>query len=144
MSTKQSPPISELEEVCTCFYLRRAARAISRDYDRALKPVGLKATQFTVLSVTAQTGPVSITELAATLGMERTSLTRNLRPLEQRALLERSEEGWKRTRLVELTEAGRALLAQAIPLWQQAQQEMSERMGKQKVAQLRELLRESV
>ncbi len=144
MSAKQSPSISGLDEVCTCFYLRRAARAISRDYDRALKPLGLKATQFTVLSATAQTGPVSITELAATLGMERTSLTRNLRPLEHRALLARSEEGWKRTRLVELTDAGRALLAEAIPLWQQAQRGLSERLGEAKVEQLRALLRDSV
>lgn len=125
---------------CLCFELRRAARAVSRDYDRWLKPTGLKTTQFSVLSMASGRGPVSITELAEALGMERTSLTRNLRPLEARGLLRVAPEGWKRTRLVEITREGRAVLETALPLWAQAQQALKAELGDGQVEQLKALL----
>ena len=144
MTNEPQVPASPLEAACTCFYLRRAARTISREYDRWLKPTGLKTTQFTLLSVASATGPLSITDLAAQLGMERTSLTRNLRPLEERGLIAVSPEGWKRTRLVELTDAGREILNQALPLWGQAQQAVTERMGAESAEELRKLLQAAI
>ena len=141
MAENAQIPASPLDQACTCFYLRRAARTVSREYDRWLKPTGLKTTQFSLLTVASAAGPVSITDLAEQLGMERTSLTRNLRPLEQRDLIAVSPEGWKRTRLVEVTDAGHEILEQAAPLWQQAQQAVSDRLGADNAETLRTLLR---
>ena len=72
----------EILESCACHKVRTAARAITRAYDDALRPVGLRATQLTVLVATASDESVSITALAKLMGMDRTTLTRNLRPLE--------------------------------------------------------------
>ena len=66
---------------CTCANLRKATRVVTQVYDAALQPVGLKATQFTVLAVLAERGEAPLTRLAETLVMDRTTLTRNLKPL---------------------------------------------------------------
>ncbi len=128
------------EDPCLCFSLRKAARTISREYDQHLKPAGLKTTQFTLLSMTASRGPLSITELAEQLGMERTSLSRTLRPLEAKGYVQVSPEGYKRTRLVEITRAGRRQLETALPLWAQAQRTVQTRLGVEQASELRELL----
>ncbi len=117
-------------QTCTCFNLRKAARILTRRYDQALVPVGLKATQFSVLASLYGMGPVSIGTTAERLGMERTTLTRNLRPLERQGLIGISvDPDDRRGRDVALTAAGEARLEQALPLWEQAQTETLSRLG---------------
>ena len=95
---------------------------MTRHYERALRGSGLRATQFSLLAVLTQTGPLTVSGLAAKLGVERTTLTRNLRPLEaKRFVRTTTTETDQRVRRVELTAAGRAAAAKALPAWQQAQ-----------------------
>ena len=134
------PDLAPSPDACAFFQIRRASRTISRFYDRALRPSGLKITQFSLLSAVRELGPVSITALAEVLGLERTSLSRNLRPLEKQGLIRVSPEGYKRTRTVELTVAGRALWREARGLWEQAQSAIDAHLGAERAAQLRDLL----
>jgi hypothetical protein len=76
---------------CTCLGLRKAARAVTQMYDQTLKPAGLRSTQFSLLVAAERAGPRGIGELAELLVMDRTTLTRNLKPLLVRGLLERAE-----------------------------------------------------
>ncbi len=110
----------EIAANCACFKLRSAARAVTRAYDKALQPLGIKATQFTLLNAIGITAPVSISVLAEKLSMDRTTLTRNLRPLEKHTWIT-SVAGQGRTVELALTEAGRALLEAAKPRWVEAQ-----------------------
>ncbi|RMF11474.1 MAG: MarR family transcriptional regulator [Alphaproteobacteria bacterium] len=115
---------------CVCFNLRAAARALTRAYDEALRPVGLKATQFTILAAINRLDEgVPIGTLAKSLSMDRTTLTRNLRPLEKQGLVEVLPEGYRRARGMVLTGKGRKLLETAFPLWRQAQKATVERIG---------------
>src|SRR5919199_1509329 len=95
-------PNEELRECgnCYCFGLRRAARIVTQHYDRHLRPAGLRATQFTILATLAQTGPMPLSRLARRLGLERTTLTRNLRPLEAKGWLTVNVEEDRRVHMV--------------------------------------------
>ena len=124
--------ISPFDDVpgCACFNLRAAARALTRAYDKALRPVGLKVTQFTILvAVSRVDEAVPIGTLAKTLSMDRTTLTRNLRPLERQGLVKILPEGYRRARGMVLTGKGRKVLERAIPLWRQAQAATVNRIG---------------
>jgi len=114
---------------CVCHKVRMAARAVTRAYDAALRPVGLRATQFAVLVAVAIEGAVSITALAQALGMDRSTLTRNVRPLVKDGLLVVGREGWHRSRTVEMTEQGRARVREAVPLWERAQARLQRQLG---------------
>lgn len=127
-------------EECACFKLRKAARAITRLYEHFLQPCGLKATQFSLVVTLSRTGPITVARLADRMELERTTLTRNLRPLETRSLLEIVPGEDRRTRVVVLTTAGRQLLSKALPLWRAAQAEMVSRLGQPRWNDLRELL----
>lgn len=106
---------------CACLRARKRARALTRLYERYLRPHGLRATQFSVLAALSQKGATPVGELAATLGLERTTLTRSA------ALLERN--GWiltvgsddARQRRLELTASGLRTLEGALPAWREAQ-----------------------
>ena len=106
---------------CACLNLRAAARAVTQMYNEVLKPSGLKATQFSVLAAVATEGPASMTVIAKALVMDRTTLTRNLKPLMGRGLV-KSGEGAddRRQRRIVITREGKAALAKALPLWKQA------------------------
>jgi DNA-binding MarR family transcriptional regulator len=107
---------------CVCSALRRAGRAMTRHYQACFAGQGMRATQFTVLAALDQTGPVTISRLAALLGLERTTLTRNLRPLESKGWVRTLAEAKdQRTREVELTPKGRAAAVSALPAWRRAQ-----------------------
>ncbi len=124
--------ISALDNMrgCACFNLRAAARALTRAYEKALRPVGLKATQFTILAAISQVdSAVPIGTLAKTLSMDRTTLTRNLRPLEKQGFVEILPEGYRRARGMVLTGKGRKVLEKAIPLWRRAQTATVNRIG---------------
>lgn len=111
-------------------------RVVSQHYDRALKPAGLRATQFTLLAVLAGKGPLPLTRLAEALVLDRTTLTRNLAPLVARGLVEDGTEDDERVRLVAVTEAGRALVAEATPLWREAQGQVARLLGDDRLAVL--------
>jgi DNA-binding MarR family transcriptional regulator len=126
-------PLSPLG--CSCFRTRRLARAMSRLYDQHLASTGLKTTQYSVL-VNAGRAALPVAELADRLGMERTTLTRNLKPL--------CEAGWivlvpgqdSRQRIVTITDAGRAKLKQAWPYWRAAQDTFEKQLGTKQVQSL--------
>ena len=112
--------LSEIAAHCACRKLRSAARTVTRAYDRALEPVGLTSTQFTILVALSQAGPISITALAALLATDRTTLTRNLRPMARDGLLEIAA-GKGRARQVRLTSHGRSQLERGASCWAEAQ-----------------------
>ena len=114
---------------CACLKVRMAARAVTRAYDSTLRPVGLRATQLSVLVAVAMDGAISIAALADFLGMDRTTLTRNLRPLQKQGLISVGPEGWRRSRNVEITKKGRSRLREALPLWERAQDTLREKLG---------------
>ncbi|HAW77881.1 MAG TPA: MarR family transcriptional regulator [Alteromonas australica] len=114
---------------CLAVRTLSAARAISRRYDTALRPVGLTITQFTLLAAIAQTRPNSISEIAERLSMERTSLTRGAKLLEASDLIERSGEAGTRKRALRITDKGLSLLREAYPLWEKAQLETEALLG---------------
>jgi DNA-binding MarR family transcriptional regulator len=114
---------------CACLNLRKAARAITQVYDSAIEPSGMRATQFSVLQTISLSDGAPMMRVARLLGMDRTTLTRNLAPLEREGWV-RSEPGPdRRERTLALTRSGRAALERAKPLWQAAQTKIVARIG---------------
>jgi DNA-binding MarR family transcriptional regulator len=136
-----SSSITPIDSPCNLFYIRRAARAVSRQYSLVMKVSGLQGPQFSVLSILNISGPQSISDLAAKMGLDRTSMSRNLIPLQKAGLIFIGDEGWHRVREVSLTEEGRQTLSNAMPMWQQAQAHFIEHMGQEDTALLIALLR---
>ena len=145
---KQTNPVNstELGQVvskCACFNLRKAARVITQHFDEILKPSGLLTTQFTILMAVAMAKSGTINQLAEILVVDRTTLTRNLKPLEREGLL-KSEPGQdQRTRVISLTSNGETALAKALPLWEQAQNTVEGVLGQQRWSALLSLLVET-
>ncbi len=106
---------------CTCSALRRASRAVTQHYERAFRNSGLRATQFTLLATLIQTGPLPLGRLASIAGLERTTLTRNLGPLERRGLVRSLPAADGRVRPVAITEEGEHLALTLLPAWQRAE-----------------------
>ncbi|HUX81484.1 MAG TPA: MarR family transcriptional regulator [Halothiobacillus sp.] len=106
---------------CACSALRRASRAVTQHYEASFRGTGLRATQFTVLATLAQTGPLPLTDLATMLGLERTSLTRNLGPLEKKGFVQSVPAADQRIRRIEITKQGEAAALAALDAWKQAQ-----------------------
>ena len=117
---------------CTCANLRKAARVVTQAYDAALQPVGLKATQLTLLATLANRGDMPLTRLAEALVMDRTTLTRNLKPLDRQGLIRIEQEADQRVRKVTLTDTGARVLKQAQPLWEHVQSQIHEKLGQRK------------
>ncbi len=115
----------EVARTCLCLHVQRAARTVGRRYDQALHPLGLTNGQFSILMFLNRPQPVGMAELAKPLGMDRTTLTAALKPLERRGLVRLDQDPDDcRARRIELTDAGRALLGDAVPLWERAQAEL--------------------
>lgn len=116
---------------CLGFNIRKAMRAVSQHYDKVLAPTGLRGTQFSILAILSSVDTLTISELAEYLVMDRTTLTRNLKPLENDGYL-KVLPGLqdRRSRRIELTAAGKKVLKVALPYWQKAQTEMVDFMGK--------------
>jgi DNA-binding MarR family transcriptional regulator len=129
MSSRPADPLEEMSTLCACFNVRRAARAVTQLYDRVLAPTGLRATQVTLLAALARAGSIPFARLAAILGMDRTTLSRNLAPLERDGLLTLRPGPDRRVKLATITGKGRKLLEQAIPLWQLAQRQITGGIG---------------
>ena len=125
---------------CIGFYLRRAARAVARLYDRRLAPCGIRGTQFTLLNAVYLSAPVRVQDLAESLGMDRTTLTRNLQPLEKKEWIETESGRDRRTRKISITEGGIEILKKAFPLWEEAQTETEQILGELELENLRSAL----
>jgi DNA-binding MarR family transcriptional regulator len=136
ISTKNSLPHPHNVAACTCFNLRKAARVVSQAYDNVLKPVGLKATQFSVLATLDTAGPLPMTQLAEQLLIDRTALSRNLKPLERDGLVLLAGEADQRVRLVTLTPEGKRNFDEALPLWEAIQTDMVDALGRDDWARL--------
>ena len=123
MSTGEAVPFDttiRVRDTCLCLHLQRAARAVGRCFDTALRPLGLTNGQFSLLMSLNRPEPASIGGVSALLAMDRTTLTANLKPLQRRGLLEVAVDGAdRRGRRLQLTSAGRALLVAALPVWEE-------------------------
>jgi DNA-binding MarR family transcriptional regulator len=108
----------EVRDACLCLHVQRAARAMARRFDEALRPLALTNGQFSLLMSLNRPEPPSIGSVSSLLAMDRTTLTANLKPLQRRGLVTvRVDAADKRSRRLALTPAGRALLAEAVPVW---------------------------
>ncbi|MCD1617542.1 MarR family winged helix-turn-helix transcriptional regulator [Salipiger marinus] len=115
----------EVRDRCLCFRAQRAARALGRRFDAALKPVGLTNGQFSLLMSLNRPDPPRISDLAPFLAMDRTTLTAALKVLERRGLvLQGTDSGDRRSRRLRLSDDGRALLKQAVPIWRRTHAEI--------------------
>jgi DNA-binding MarR family transcriptional regulator len=136
MDAEMSSDLKEVAATCLCQKARNAARAITRFYDRHFAGTGLEPTQFNLLVAIRLSGPVSMVRLANYLGLERTTLTRNLGPLQRAGWVESKTGNDARRRLLALTKAGQLALQKAMSRWKQAQKAAMAALGKQDFAQL--------
>jgi len=118
-----------VRDTCLCLHAQRAARALARHFDEVLKPVGLTNQQFSLLMALNRPAPPPMAPVADLLAMDRTTLTAALKPLERRGLV-RTEPAPqdRRTRLLNLTEAGKQLLAAAVPVWRETHEAIEQRL----------------
>lgn len=128
---------------CVCVNLRRAARALTAIYDDALAAAGIKVTQFSLLRAVERHEPAPINVLSEDLDLDRTTLARNLRPLERERLLVLESGEDRRVTQVRLTARGRATVARALPLWRKVQDDVARRFGPGHLDQLRALVAEA-
>jgi len=129
-------------EVCHCFAVRSAARHITQFYDQLLEPTGLRITQYSILAMLKRLGPLTINALAKVLQTDRTTLGRNILPLERDGLI-RIEQGAsdRRAKELHLTTAGEKRLQAARPAWLKAQATFESSFGPKRAGTLRALLR---
>jgi DNA-binding MarR family transcriptional regulator len=110
-----------VNDTCLCFHAQRAARTLAQRFDEVFRPLDLTSGQFSLLISLNRLYSPNMSKAAATMGMDRTTLTATLKPLKRRRLLViRVYQADRRIRIITLTHAGRALLAKAIPLWRSA------------------------
>jgi DNA-binding MarR family transcriptional regulator len=123
MSTREFPALPfeatiEVRDACLCLHVQRAARALARKFDEALRPLDLTNGQFSLLTSLNRPEPPTMGSVASLLAMDRTTLTAALKPLERRKLLKIAiDKEDKRSRRLIITAAGRALLSKAFPIW---------------------------
>ena len=119
-----------VRDTCLCLHVQRAARALARRFDVALKPVGLTNGQFSLLMSLNRPQPAGLGGVANLLAMDRTTLTAALKPLERRGLLTIAPDPKDaRARVLSLTADGRAVLAQALPIWTREHAKLDEDLG---------------
>ena len=125
---------------CACSQVRRLARKLSSLYDTLLSPQSLTITQYSLLANIERAGQLSHTVLAEKVGMERTTLTRNLRPLTRAKWVAAATGQDRRQHLLQLTAAGRRKLVRSLPLWEEAQRQFLSQIGTESLQELRALL----
>jgi DNA-binding MarR family transcriptional regulator len=131
LSVSMQKTYEEIAQVCACFHLRRASRCVTGLYDRSLKAEGLTSSQFVLLLVLILSKDSKMTETAEVLGMDRTSLTRLIRPLVKRNLVTTKAVNDRRAKILSLTPKGKSALHRAIPLWKSAQSNFDEVFGRE-------------
>jgi DNA-binding MarR family transcriptional regulator len=131
-----------VRDTCLCLHVQRAARALARRYDDALRPVGLTSFQFSLLMSLNRPEPPWMAQVAELLAMDRTTLTANLKPLERRGLVDvLTDQADKRRRMLGLTVLGRSTLAAAMPIWHRTHRVLEEMLGNSDPDRLRDDLR---
>lgn len=134
MSMRDDLPLALTHEVrdrCLCLHVQRAARALARRFDDALRPFGLTSGQFSLLMSLNRPLPPTISEIAQLLAMDRTTLTANLKPLERRKLLKIVvDDKDRRNRRLQITDAGRDALAAAVPVWRSTHDEIDKQLSR--------------
>src|SRR5215471_9726227 len=132
-------------EECDCFALRSAARHVSQYYDRYLGATGLRTTQFSILAKLKRLGPLTINELARQMVMDRTTLGRNIKPLERDGLIRiEPAQSDRRAKELRLTKSGEKHLVVAFEAWSRAQADFETTFGPRHAAELRRVLRDVV
>jgi DNA-binding MarR family transcriptional regulator len=131
--SKPAVPFSvtiEVRDACLCLHAQRAARALARRYDAALRPAGLTGGQFSILMSLNRPEPPLLGQVAELLAMDRTTLTANLKPLQRRGLVDVvADPQDRRGRRLVLTAAGSEALAAALPAWRRAQKVLARELG---------------
>ena len=133
MESRSISTASEIVQQCTCFNLRKATRAITLMYDQALRPSGLRTTQFLLLTEIKVSAPITIKPLARKMLMHRTALARNLKLLEEKGLIKIEPGHDRRERIIGLTIRGQKSLMRAYPFWQHAQRKVAKHFGKKQL-----------
>jgi DNA-binding MarR family transcriptional regulator len=130
-----------VKDHCLCLYTQRAARALARRFDRAFAALDLTNGQFSLLMALNRPDAPTISSVAALLGMDRTSLTAALKPLERRGLvMVQQNPNDKRSRVLRLTPAGRRLLVRAVPIWKAEHARLDAQLGAEDADRLRAML----
>jgi DNA-binding MarR family transcriptional regulator len=145
MSSRDGLPFEttlKVRDTCLCLHLQRAARAVARRFDAALRPLTLTNGQFSLLMSLNRPEPPTIGSVSTLLAMDRTTLTANLKPLERRGLVTVTvDESDKRSRRLALTPAGRALLVAAFPIWKETHAAIDRLIAQSSPDRLRDDLR---
>jgi DNA-binding MarR family transcriptional regulator len=133
----------QVRDSCLCLHLQRAARAVARHFDNALRPLGLTNGQFSLLMSLNRPEPAALGSVSTLLAMDRTTLTANLKPLQRRGLLRVTvDPNDKRSRSITLTSAGSALLLTALPAWERTNAEIVELLVPSDCDRMRDDLRQ--
>lgn len=127
-------------DTCHCILLRKASRRISSYYDEALAPLGVNIGQFSLLRNINRLAPVSLTDLAARVELDRSTVGRNAKVLERMGLVAIGHGEDQREAMLTITEKGHAVLTDGGPLWDGVQDDIEARLGPEKTRQLQELL----
>jgi DNA-binding MarR family transcriptional regulator len=137
------PAANQLDpQDCNCFAVRSAARHVTQLYDQFLASVGLRTTQFSILAKLKRLGPITINTLAEQMVTDRTTLGRNIQPLQRHGLIKiAASAADRRAKELRLTKAGEQRLQEALQGWSQAQAHFETRFGAERAAQLRAMLR---
>ena len=120
------------ELFCMCASLRRAARALTQHYEAALRPLGLKATQFTILQALSISREISQGQLGEILAIDSTTLTRTLEIMGRRGWISKQPGKDRRERRISLAKAGEIQLRRAMPLWEKVQAQLRDRLGNER------------
>lgn len=132
-------------EDCNCFAVRSAARHVTQLYDQCLAPVGLRTTQFSILAKLKRKGPLTINALANDMVMDRSTLGRNVQPLERDGLIAiETSASDRRAKLLRLTGIGEKRLQAALTAWSQAQDRFESNFGSERSAKMRTMMRSIV
>ena len=133
MSSEISVPFAatlHVRDCCLCLHVQRAARALARRFDEALRPLGLTNGQFSLMMSLNLPEPPAITSVANLLAMDRTTLTAALKPLERRGLVKITPDRQdRRSRRLSLTAQGKSLLASALPVWEATHRDLELQVG---------------
>ncbi len=114
---------------CTCFNLRKASRIVTQYFDDSMRSIGLRGTQFTLLASAFAYSPITVTHMAEIMVTDRTTLGRNLLPLEKNGFIKVEPGDDRRTRIVKLTDAGKEKLQEAYPIWKETQGKIKTALG---------------
>ncbi|MXN53835.1 MarR family transcriptional regulator [Shinella sp. AETb1-6] len=128
------------KDLCHCILLRKASRKVSSYYDEALAPLGVNIAQFSLLRNINRMAPVSLTDLAARVELDRSTVGRNAKVLERMGLVEIRPGKDQREATLLVSEPGKAILLEGAPLWDRAQADIETRLGADGAGRLRDLL----